>query len=63
MWRVMADIEMDDAEHRFRRSYRDRFQIEDLRDGEFFERYRFTKGIFEELLDILRPALERQTRR
>ena len=33
MWRVMADIEMDDAEHRFRRRYRDRFQIEDLRDG------------------------------
>ena len=62
MRKVAADVEMDDAEPRFRRPNLDRFQIEDMRDGEFFKRFTFTKGIFEELFDILRLALERQTR-
>ena len=62
MWRVEADVELGIDDHM--RLYKDRINpLENLRDEDFFARYRFPKEVVTDLLDIIGPALERNTRR
>ena len=61
MWRVHADIQMAGGNPRLFKA-RDN-PIENMRDFEFQERYRFPKDVVIELLDILEPSLVRNTHR
>ncbi|XP_041374180.1 putative nuclease HARBI1 [Gigantopelta aegis] len=65
MWHMDADIFFDEAEDMDDgRVYRPRVNpFEDFTDDDFIRKYRFTKPIFTQLLDILAPALERYTHR
>ena len=57
MWRVAGDI--DFADNGMRRPRYDPFEEEN--ENDFFRKYRFSKAVFEDLFDILGPALERKT--
>ena len=59
MWRVAGDV--DFADNGTRRSRYDPFQEENEHD--FFKKYRFSKAVFEDLFNIVGPALERRTLR
>ncbi|XP_064620735.1 putative nuclease HARBI1 [Lineus longissimus] len=65
MWRVAADAFFGNGDNvEQTRNFRQRINpFEDFDDDNFFRKYRFPKPIFTELLDILEPALERNTHR
>ena len=59
MWRVAGDI--DFAENGTGRPRYDPLQEENVHDS--FKKYRFSKAVFEDLYNIVGPALERRTLR
>ena len=64
MWRLQMDEEVQLIEENRMKTFKDRINpFEEIRDDEFKARYRFPKGILTELLDIVAPALERDTQR
>ena len=63
MWRIEADVAFG-QNYGVRRLYRVRENpMENVRDLEFQERYRFPKDVVAALVDRLEPALERYTHR
>ena len=59
MWRVAGDIYV--ADNGTRRPRYNPFQEEN--ENDFFRKYRFSKAVYEDLFDIVGPALERTLRR
>lgn len=60
MWRIIADGEFGHVNRNFKER---RNPLVHLNDVEFFERYRFPKNVTEDLINTLRPTLERRTNR
>jgi hypothetical protein len=68
MWRVEANIAVEEQLQYggidVMRTFKQRINpFEQYREGEFFDKYRFPKEIFGELVDILEPSLDRFSHR